>query len=222
MRKAIEYAIDREAIAQARGYGLWTAATQLAPIGNAVHNPDLEYRKYDPEKAKKLLAEAGYPKGFDTKIILQIEYVEKDVAIAIQGFLSDIGINAKIEPVDNAKYNEYRFKGWNNAVILGACAEFSTIIRVPVQFYFAENSRMFVSLARPTGWQALIDEAVSTINIEIPKVKAVTKVMHDEAMVIPILYTARGYVVNNRVHDTEHMKFGAWTIWSPEKAWLSK
>ena len=54
----------------------------------AVHYP------YDPAKAKQLLAEAGYPNGFDT------ELVTSDLpqwAGAMQGYLKAVGINAKIE-----------------------------------------------------------------------------------------------------------------------------
>jgi len=72
VRQAAEYAIDKIAIARALGYGFKTEAYQLPSPSNPAYNPNLTGKRlYDLAKAKALLAEAGYPNGFKTKIIAQ-------------------------------------------------------------------------------------------------------------------------------------------------------
>ena len=101
MREAVEYAIDKEAIAKSFGYGYWQAPYQIVPRGSPLaYNPDFNpIRKYDQEKAKQLLVEAGYSKGFDTTIICQSSAM-KDISVAMQGYLAKVGINVKLEYPD--------------------------------------------------------------------------------------------------------------------------
>ena len=65
VREAVEYAIDRETIAKALGYGYWQAPYQIPPRD---FQPMILIstlgRKYNLDKAKQLLTEAGYPTGF--------------------------------------------------------------------------------------------------------------------------------------------------------------
>jgi peptide/nickel transport system substrate-binding protein len=67
VREAVEYALDRPGLAKALGYGSLFPLTQFANSLDLAYNPDLKVRAYDPPKAKQLLTEAGYPKGFKTK-----------------------------------------------------------------------------------------------------------------------------------------------------------
>jgi peptide/nickel transport system substrate-binding protein len=55
------------------------------------------YPDYDPEGAKKLLAEAGYPNGFDVVIAGFQKYVPE--AVAISGMMRNVGINATVMPI---------------------------------------------------------------------------------------------------------------------------
>ncbi len=69
VREALEYAIDRPAIAKTLGFGKYEALTQIVPSASPAYNKGYNPRPYNPEKAKQLLAEAGYPNGFDTKML---------------------------------------------------------------------------------------------------------------------------------------------------------
>ena len=82
LRQAAEYAIDKEAIAKAFGFGYSKAAYQAPNTDSMAYNPAITNRKYDPAKAKQLMAEAGYPNGFKTKIIAQ-NTVNRDIVVAI-------------------------------------------------------------------------------------------------------------------------------------------
>ena len=68
VRKAISMAIDRKTITARIMDGMATPAYQFMPDGMFGALPKAEEIKYDPEGAKKLLAEAGYPNGFELTI----------------------------------------------------------------------------------------------------------------------------------------------------------
>ena len=65
VRRAMNYAIDRKAFIKVLLSGTTTAPSQPVTPDAFGFNPDLEPYPYDPERAKALLAEAGYPDGFD-------------------------------------------------------------------------------------------------------------------------------------------------------------
>ncbi len=94
VRQAIAYAIDRVTMAKQLVQGgsrVLDAAcypTQFGCDQSGVMKYD-----YDPAHAKKLLAEAGYPNGFDTELVT---YVLPQYGEAIQGYLKAVGINARI------------------------------------------------------------------------------------------------------------------------------
>ncbi len=99
VRQAISKAIDRRAIAARIMDGAAEPAGQLVPKGFLGFDPSIAVPQYDPEGARKLLAEAGFPKGFKlTMQIPQNRYLN-DVATgeAIAQMLSRIGIDTKVE-----------------------------------------------------------------------------------------------------------------------------
>src|SRR5690606_19916022 len=100
VRRAIAMAIDRQAIIDGPYNGTDQLANAPIPPGLAGHDPDIEPIPYDPEGAKRLLAEAGYPDGFDMEIWSTRAEVTVAVTELIQFFLSEVGINATINQVD--------------------------------------------------------------------------------------------------------------------------
>ncbi len=99
VRNAISLAINRPAIADRVMEGLAIPANQLLPEGFFGHNPALPPAKYDPEGAKKLLADAGYPNGFGITLHAPNNRYPNDekIAQAVAQMLSRIGIATKVE-----------------------------------------------------------------------------------------------------------------------------
>jgi peptide/nickel transport system substrate-binding protein len=98
VRQAISYALDKQAIVDATLEGVGAPAVgPIAPSEPWV-NPDLVGQPFDPEKAKALLAEAGYEEG-ELSVALWTYPTRANLpltAIAIQDMLADIGVNAEV------------------------------------------------------------------------------------------------------------------------------
>lgn len=106
VRQALLYALDVNAIAD-NLYGEYY--NEVKGFSNHVVWGFLDegHIDQDQEKAKELLAEAGYPDGFDTQIYATTtgyKYVELAEAVSAQ--LKEIGINAEVIPVENSLYLE--------------------------------------------------------------------------------------------------------------------
>ena len=110
VRQAIEYAIDKEAICNGPGQGLYTPVYQIVSSDHPDYNKACPPRKYDPAKAKKLLAEAGYPNGFSFKVFI-LDTTWKDGWVAIQSYLDKVGIKMEINYVNVSAYNLIRAGG---------------------------------------------------------------------------------------------------------------
>jgi peptide/nickel transport system substrate-binding protein len=221
VREAIEYAIDREAIAKAKGYGFWRAAYQLPPVGTMAYDKNFQGRKYNPEKAKQLLTQAGYKEGIKIKMYPQPWAVDRDVALAIQGYLAKVGITADVEFADQGKFVEYRRGGWKNALLIHALGLRPNFLQFLTE-YLAPTSADFPSVKKPAGEEALLKDGLSTLNPEIPRIQKLLKLLYDDTTVIPIHDAVRACVFQKNVHDTGHLKLATWPFWTPEQAWLSK
>ena len=98
VRQAVAHAIDKKALIETVLKGLATELTGPMPAGCDFYDRQCrEVSPYDPAKAKKLLAEAGYPNGFETTLYTFIWGPAVNVVTAIQGMLKQVGINAKIQ-----------------------------------------------------------------------------------------------------------------------------
>ena len=97
VRQAISYAIDRDAIMAARGFGVMSPANQLLPESVMGRLPDSYNCTYDLEKARQLMAEAGYADGFSTAIYCMPGIVDVDIAVAIQSMLEKINVRVAVE-----------------------------------------------------------------------------------------------------------------------------
>jgi peptide/nickel transport system substrate-binding protein len=99
VRQAMNYAIDRQAFSRAVEFGLAVPAYQPYPPGLPLHDTALENRfAYDPAKARALLAEAGYAKGFEFTMPSIPIFASRLEAIA--GFFRAVGITMHIQPVE--------------------------------------------------------------------------------------------------------------------------
>ncbi len=106
VRQAISLAINRQGIADRVMSGLSVPTMNLVPSTLFGYNPKLTVPKYDPEGAKKLLAEAGYPDGFALTINgTNNRYINDDQIIqAVAGMLQRIGIQAKVDTMPLAVF----------------------------------------------------------------------------------------------------------------------
>jgi peptide/nickel transport system substrate-binding protein len=105
VRIAMNHAVDMQAIIDTLFDGF------AKPAIGFVATPELGYDNaepfgYDPDQAKALLAEAGYPDGFDIDMACPAgayTYFE-EVCEAVAGYLADVGINASLEIMESAHY----------------------------------------------------------------------------------------------------------------------
>jgi len=220
VREAVDCAIDKEALVKAKGYGFWRAAYQLPTTGSMAYMKNFQGHKYNPAKAKQLLAEAGYPKGFKTRIIPHFA-VDRDVMVSVQSYLGKVGITVDLEFVDQGKFTEYRRKGWKNGFLCQPLGEFPNYLQT-IEFYFAPATLEFPSLKKPAGSGPLLDEALATINPELPRIHKLLKMFNDDITVVPIHTTGRACISQKTVHDTGHLTLGNWGWWTSERAWMSK
>ncbi|KIC19960.1 ABC transporter substrate-binding protein [Leisingera sp. ANG-Vp] len=174
VREAVAHAINRQAIIDGAMFGYGT------PIGThfAPHNPaykDLTgASSYDPEKAKALLAEAGFADGFETTLHLPPPSYARRGGEIIAAQLAEVGIKAEIINVEWAQWLETVFRGKNFGLTIVSHTEPMDIgIYARPEYYFQYDSKPFQDLmARlnattdPGARTALLQEAQEMISAD--------------------------------------------------------
>ena len=103
VRQALCYAIDRDAILEltADGHGTKLGSSMYPAFTKYFDDSLTDYYTYDPEKAKELLTEAGYPNGFTMTITVPSNYTPHvDTAQVLVEQLGAVGITVEIEEVE--------------------------------------------------------------------------------------------------------------------------
>lgn len=110
VRQAIAHALNREEIIAGNGSGLGTPiGTHFSP-GNEAYVDLTGTYPYDPEKAKALLAEAGFPNGFKATLKLPPPAYARDGGQVVASQLRAVGIELELIPVEWADWLEQVFK----------------------------------------------------------------------------------------------------------------
>ncbi len=103
VRKAMSMAVDRQRLVQILN-GRADPLAGFLPPGVPGSNPDLKPDPYNPEGAKKLLADAGYPNGFSTTMLSNTDPISLAESQAVIADLSDVGIQVELTQLDNAQF----------------------------------------------------------------------------------------------------------------------
>jgi peptide/nickel transport system substrate-binding protein len=111
VRQAVNYAIDREALAKALGAGIGDANYQHLVPGQIGFSDKVTQYKYDPDKAKQLLSEAGMPNGFEVTVDIISRPEDQQNAQAYQQMLEKVGIKMQIRPSERVAWVQKTLAG---------------------------------------------------------------------------------------------------------------
>jgi peptide/nickel transport system substrate-binding protein len=128
VRQALNYGVDVDAIIEHLLNGHGYPLASVSGPSEFGHNPNLEPYPHDPDRARQLLAEAGYPDGFDITLDTPSGQYLQDVEVsqAIAGQLAEIGVNVEVHAAEFNNYwdrwlaQEIRglyFLGWGGATM---------------------------------------------------------------------------------------------------------
>ena len=222
-RMALEYAMDKSAFIKAFSKGLFDAAYQWCPPTSAAYDSSLPKRSYDVAKAKQLLAEAGYPNGATINFYVTNDPPASDMSLAIAEQWKAIGVNAKIELLPSAKFEEYSRTGWNNGLLYVAPqgpADWGRVIYGTMSS--DPKSTSYISIDKPQEYKSLIDAAVNSFMRDPVKQKAVVKYIYDHEMVIPAWNVCRAWVTQPYVKNGGFLEHAAGFFWNAQNIWLDK
>ncbi len=192
VRQAINYAINVDEIVDVVMEG--TASVAKGPLAENVvgANNELKGYEYNPEKAKELLAEAGYPEGFKTSLTTNDNGLRVSIAEMVQDQLKQVGIDVDVDQVEWGAYLDKTAAGDHEMFILGWIATTGDADYGLSSRYLSENhggggNRMFYTNEK-------VDELIKGANGEINPEKRIE--MYKEAQEI-ILQDAPDVLLKN-------------------------
>jgi len=220
VREAAAHAIDREAIAKSMGFGYWKAPYQIPPRASLAYDPNFALgRKYNTQKAKQLLKEAGYPNGFETTII-GFPFSNRKILLILQAQLGEIGIKVKLTYTNMSKWVPLMFPGRSpsNAVKFTPVPRFDASFIGGTQFLF---NRLGKSWERTPDAMKANKAALSAPAIDVKLVQAVNDIFIRDALLIPV--HEGGFCRVKKPHVTDsYDERGYILFWDIEDAWLNK
>ena len=202
VRQALNYAVNKQALIEGVLDG---NATQIATISTPEYegyDASVEAYSYDPEKAKQLLAEAGYADGFSLQFSVTSGYLNgQDVAQAIASQLGEVGITCTVQEEDSNQQREKMSSGTVADLYLNGIGGPYSNIDLVAKLAFGTGERY--STYSNAEFDALRKEAAATVDEEKAKVKnsEIQKVIKEQAPAI-FLYQQHGiYAYNTRVSN---------------------
>jgi peptide/nickel transport system substrate-binding protein len=220
IRMAIEYAINKQEMVDAMGYGYYVVNNQLAPPGNPAFVADLPSRDFDPVKAKQLLKDAGYETGLKLHFINDINGA--DAATYIKSYLEDVGIEVEQELIDNAKYWDYAMNGWTG--ILNAGYAINPILPSVLRGYFPPIGVINKSCAIP---QTILDKcAAAMVETDNAKYQAlsdeIVRDLDEICFFVCIDSNAMGDALGTYVKGANRNMYIDFSVWDAAETWLDK
>ena len=164
VRQALCYAVDKQEIIDLAfdGYGSPIGSSMYPAFGKYFDDSLTNYYTKDVEKAKALLAEAGYPDGFDMTITVPSNYKpHMDTAEVLVQQLAQIGVNATIEPIEWESWVSDVYAGRQfQSTVVGVDASNMTA-RALLERFTSDYAKNFINYNN-ADYDALFQQALVT------------------------------------------------------------
>ncbi len=206
VRRAISKAIDRTALVERVMSGQAIATGDLLPPGEFGTSPELTPDAFDPEGARRLLGEAGYPNGFGLTVHGPSDRYLNDGKITqvVAQFLSRVGIAAKVETLPKSVYFTRVANREFSLFLIGTSSVLGTGTYSMLTYIFA--TRDPAKLLGGGNWghysnpavDDLIDRASRTLNDgerEALVRQAGTIVTRDTLGIVPLFFTINSWAM---------------------------
>lgn len=199
VRQAICMAVDKQGIIDSIYNGLAIPAKSVLSPSSWAYNEEMEDYPFDPTAAKELLAEAGYPDGFDMVLTVRGEArayfpQPQKLAEAIQANLADIGINVTIESYEGTTYTSLVYGGDFSMASWGTGGS-DPDPALAINHYFNKTAAEGERATNSARWvndeaSALLTEAQNITDQEqrAEMYCEVQQIIHDEAVILPIVH----------------------------------
>ena len=217
VRQAIEHALDKKAIAQALGRGLYRPTKMAAPDGEWGYDPAYPGRSYDPAKARQLLEEAGYP----PPLKLKLTGMTPEVLTSIKTSMDQAGFDIEIDLADPGRYYSCLFlSGWPDMIMSFAGPDNNFLVTFQ-RWFGHEPATNIAGFKRSPQLLALSKEAISYPDEagQIAVTKKLVRMLADEADVIPVFAIPASYMVQPYVHCSYMQEPFRWRVYDD---WMDK
>ncbi len=170
VRQALSYAVDKQAVIDQAfdGHGTVVGTSMLPSLAKYYDESLSTYYKKDIKKAKKLLKEAGYPKGFKMTITVPSNYAPHvNTATVLVEMLAEAGIKATVEPVDwNTWLDQVYGKRKYQTTITGLTSDNMTASKMLKRFgTIANNDNNFTNY-KNKDYDKILDKALAATDDE--------------------------------------------------------
>lgn len=207
VRQAVQMAIDKQAILDALYGGRGQIEHGIFPHGLIGFNENQTRIEYDPEGAKALLAEAGYPEGFTMELAADSsasDTVTMSLEI-IKEQLAAVGINAEIKNYDEATWLETRKSGELGSFLATWTADFNDPDNFIYTFFGNEEKTKLRSINYPDmAVMERVAKARAIVNDDerIAEYQALEeKIIHEDASWTPMYSRTHLFAVSKRVQN---------------------
>ncbi|MCR4392889.1 MAG: ABC transporter substrate-binding protein [Dehalococcoidales bacterium] len=224
LREALEYAIDKEALAKALGKGYYAVLKTMAPPNSWGYDPDYKGREYNPSKAKQLIKDAGYPNGLKVTLMIGNDAASMDAGTLIKGYFDAVGFDTTLDIADPGRYFGSMFgTGWDDLIASFAACAVHQDEDYMAWFGYAPRSNL-ASFKRDYPEKVALEKQIEKVTDEATRIKMTQQLYNwiaDNALVIP-LYGVYGqqlqqpYVMGNKALQ------GGFSSWPVEDLWLNK
>lgn len=218
VRKAIALAINRQALVDTFYTKQDSLATGFQPPAIMGHNPNIKGYEYNPDEAKKLLTEAGFPDGFTTDfwyipVIRGYFPDSKAIGEAIAVDLAKVGITVNLVTEDWGTYLENRNQGLKPMWMLGWGSDNGDPDNF-IGWHFAHpvgEPKVEDCYANDTLSQLLIDGAAEPDPAKREKIyQDAEQIVFDEVPRIPVAWVASRAFFRNEVKGYTPVVFRSW------------
>lgn len=187
VRQAIMHAVQWDEVAKALSGGLGEATPLFCTSDSWAYSPEAEFYEYNLDLAKQMLAEAGYPNGFETTIYTKAQ--DNDTATAFQAILSQIGIKAEVTVLDSSALAAMQKEDDIDGFIANRGASKMDFTNNYIRLYSSEGIKNHGIMLRPAEFEEPLFAARAAKTIEEKKEnlqKAAKALVQDYVMITPM------------------------------------